>query len=113
MKHFSGSLSNQGESPFSGESLSRIRFLVKGGSRKVPAGQCGVGAQNIHFRQGTLVIVNFKGSFRRKVLEFPEDSPKPLVKVRVGPGVIALKHNEIRVKNQGNVSESRSKARAR
>ena len=109
MKHFSGSLSNQGESPFSGESLSRIRFLVKGGSRKVPAGQCGVGAQNIHFRQGTLVIVNFKGSFRRKVLEFPEDSPKPLVKVRVGPGVIALKHNEIRVKNQGNVSESRSK----
>ena len=56
-----------------------------------------------------VVIVNFKGSFRRKVLEFPEDSPKPLVKVRVGPGVIALKHNEIRVKNQGNVSESRSK----
>ena len=55
MKHFSGSMSNQGESPFSGESLSRIRFLVKGGSRKVPAGQCGVGAQNIHFRQGTLV----------------------------------------------------------
>ena len=49
--------------------------------------------------------MDFKGAIWWEILEFLENFPKSLIEIRIRICVVSLEHNEVRIKNQTDVTQ--------